>query len=64
MTEDLLAKINKIANAYWVERDRRVTTWEGDFVTEISKRYEKFGTKTFVSEKQAAVINKIAAKLV
>lgn len=63
MTADLLNSLNAAGHAYWVDRNPRVTKWEGEFVTDMIKRYERFGENTFVSEKQAAIINKIAAKL-
>jgi hypothetical protein len=63
MTSELLAKINAIGSEYWTHRNTAITKWEGEFVTDISKRYERFGEKTFVSDKQAVIINKIAAKL-
>jgi len=63
MTPDLSEKINKIGHAYWVDRDPRMTKWEGEFVSDFSKRLERFGDKTFVSDKQAAIIDRIAAKL-
>jgi hypothetical protein len=63
MTADLIAKLNAAGHAYWVDRNPLVTKWEGEFVSDMVKRYERFGKKTFVSEKQVAIINKIAAKL-
>ena len=63
MTAELLNNLNAAAHAYWVLRDTRVTKWEGEFVTDMHKRWERFGEKTFASEKQADIINKIAAKL-
>ena len=63
MTKEIASKIAKIGNAYWVDRNPIVTKWEGEFITDMGKRYERFGEKTLVSEKQAAIIDRIAAKL-
>lgn len=38
------------------------TAWENSFLDDIRARFERFGDKLFVSEKQAAIIAKIAAK--
>lgn len=63
ITKELIEKLNSISHAYWVNRNPSITKWEGEFSTDLYKRWEKFGEKTFCSEKQAAIINKIAAKL-
>lgn len=33
--------------------------WEETFVQSVKERYEKYGTKTYFSDKQLAVIGKI-----
>lgn len=63
ITEAQIAKLNKIAHAYFVDRAACITKWEGEFAADVYKRYERFGNKTFVSDKQAACIDKIVAKL-
>lgn len=63
MTKELVSSLNNIAHAYIVDRNPAITKWEGEFAIDNYKRWEKFGEKTFCSEKQAAIINKIAAKL-
>ena len=63
LSQDLITKLNAIAHAYMVDRTPSITKWEGEFAIDFYKRWERFGEKTYVSEKQAAVINKIAAKL-
>lgn len=36
--------------------------WETNFVSETKERYQKYGDNTYISEKQAAIIKKIAQK--
>lgn len=35
--------------------------WEESFVRNVKQRYERFGTDTFLSDKQLAALEKIAA---
>lgn len=63
MNQETVNTLSNIAHAYMVDRNPAITKWEGEFAMDFYKRWEKFGEKTFCSEKQAAIINKIAAKL-
>lgn len=63
INQDLIAKISDIGHAYWADRNPVITKWEGEFATDMTKRIERFGEKTFVSDKQVAIINRIASKL-
>jgi hypothetical protein len=40
----------------------KLTRWEADFLSDMRKRFDRFGDKTMVSEKQAAIIKRIADK--
>lgn len=48
--------------AYGVIPGVKLSAWELSFIDDMAKRIERFGDKTYVSDKQAAVIAKIAAK--
>lgn len=37
-----------------------VTPWEMDFVADLKEKYEEFKGKTFLSDKQVEVLEKIA----
>lgn len=50
------------ALAFGVIRGEQITAWEKQFLDDMLKRYERYGDKTAVSEKQAAIIGRIAAK--
>lgn len=39
-----------------------LTEWEQGFVDDMTERYEKYGAKTFISEKQEEVLNKMREK--
>ena len=40
--------------------DRAKTTWENDFVFEISQKFAEYGENMYLSEKQQAVLERIA----
>jgi len=63
MTDLIKSQLNTAASlAFGVIAGQPLTAWEQQFIDDMSKRWERFGDKTFVSEKQAAVIARIAAK--
>lgn len=41
----------------------KFTAWENSFLDDLRVRWERFGDKLFISDKQAAIIAKIAAKV-
>lgn len=41
----------------------RLTPWEYDFLSSISSRLETYGVKTFLSEKQLEVLERISKKV-
>jgi hypothetical protein len=45
------------------ESPTKVSDWERGFLTDLNARYEKYGADTYISAKQWAVVDKIAAKL-
>ena len=65
MTNEIKDALNVAASLMWgVIPGTKVTAWEASFLTDMLKRWERFGDKTMVSDKQAAIIAKIAAKAV
>lgn len=41
--------------------DRAKGDWEAKFVSDMNNRFEQYKEKTFISEKQLEILNKIAA---
>lgn len=65
MTNEIKDALNKAASLMMgVIPGAKITTWEASFLSDMLKRWERFGDKTMVSDKQAAIIAKIAAKAV
>lgn len=40
--------------------DAATTEWEMDFVSDMKEKYEQYGDKMYVTEKQIAALEKIA----
>ena len=44
----------------WLAEDSATTNFEMDFVSDMQERYDKWGTQMFVSERQWALLERIA----
>ena len=63
MTTEIKNAINTaLSLQFGVISGDRLTAWEERFMDDMRVRFERHGDKTMVSEKQAAIINRIAAK--
>lgn len=63
ITAEIKNNLNIAASlAFRVVQGQPLTAWELSFIDDMTKRWDRFGDKTFVSDKQAAVIARIAAK--
>lgn len=65
MTSDVKADLNTaLSLQFGVIRGAALTSWEQSFLDDMRKRFDRFGDKTTVSEKQAAILARIANKAV
>lgn len=63
ITEATKAALNAAAALqFGVIPGQKLTDWENSFLTDTLKRWDRFGDKLMISEKQAAIIARIAAK--
>lgn len=63
ITEATKAALNTAASlAFRVIPGAPLTSWEHEFVSDMTKRFDRFGDKLMISEKQSAIIARIAAK--
>lgn len=63
ITQAIKSDLNTAASlAYGVIAGEKLSAWELSFIDDMTKRVDRFGDKTFVSDKQAAIITRIAAK--
>lgn len=63
ITEATKAALNTAASLqFGVIRGQKLTDWENSFLADTLKRWDRFGDKLMISEKQAAIIDRIAAK--
>lgn len=63
MTTEIKNAMNTaLSLQFGVIRGAALTAWENGFMDDLRKRYDRYGEKTMISEKQAAIIERIAAK--
>ena len=61
MTEDQDDHLQNVLGAY-NDEPQLCTDWEQDFMNSLFDRYEKHGSDTYLSEKQFAIIARVAGK--
>ncbi|MBN1495909.1 MAG: hypothetical protein JXA07_04015 [Spirochaetes bacterium] len=54
-----MQKIEEVVDRMWDE----MTAFEQTFIEDILERFRKYGSKTFISEKQWAIITRISEKI-
>lgn len=63
MTDQIKSDLNTaLSLQFGVISGAKLTAWENSFLDDFRVRWDRYGDKTAVSEKQAAVIARIAAK--
>lgn len=63
MNDLITSQIDTAASlAYGVIPGAPLTAWEMKFIDDLAQRVKRFGDKTFISEKQAQIVARIAAK--
>jgi hypothetical protein len=63
MTEEENDKLELIINGWRDYPDADLTKWEHDFMQDTADRFEQYGSRTRVSEKQWEILDRIWGKL-
>jgi hypothetical protein len=61
LTVDNLESLPDILD--FADGHEKLTDWESEFISDMKERYDKYGFAMMISERQIAVLNKIATKL-
>lgn len=62
ITEEQLDLIQQVIEGVR-EDDSALNDWEREFMKSVTERVEKYGQKTYMSEKQMAVVQRVYDKL-
>jgi hypothetical protein len=63
MTEQEVSWLQGFVDEMESRGDEKLNDWERQFVSDMTGRFQKYGARTMVSQKQWTALNKIAEKI-